>query len=40
VFSVIRHAATHRDVLMPNFKEELRPQYVPWGEKSDLAFFR
>jgi len=39
VFSVIRSTALY-DVLMPNFREPLSPQYVPWEEKKELAFFR
>ena len=28
------------DVLVPAFKPHHEPQWVPWSEKSDLAFFR
>lgn len=40
VFSPIRRELQHYDVLMPNFREPLWPQYVPWDSKKGVAFFR
>ncbi|KAL4444152.1 hypothetical protein ABPG75_011889 [Micractinium tetrahymenae] len=40
VFSPIRRDGEHYDVLMPNFREPLWPQYVPWDSKKEVAFFR
>ena len=39
VFSIIRHR-DHRDVLVPPFVPAYEPQWVPWDEKKDQAFFR
>ena len=39
VLSVIRRD-THRDVLVPPFVPAYEPQWVPWDEKKDQAFFR
>ena len=39
LLSLIKQAE-QLDVLVPAFKPRYEPQWVPWSEKSDLAFFR
>jgi hypothetical protein len=39
LLSLIKQAE-QLDVLVPAFKPRFEPQWVPWSEKSDLAFFR